>query len=234
MNINEVMILAGGLGTRIRPVLNNLPKTLAPINGQSFLSLILKFWLNEGIKNFIICTGYKSNLIEAEVKKLNLKSNIKICKEDQLLGTGGAILNSLSMIKGKNFIVQNGDTFIPLKLQKLLRLSSDKPYVMYMVLIKQILSDRFDVFFLDSNNHVCFNQGSSNLINGGIYIFDKKALLKQNFNLKEVISLEKQIIPKLIRIKKIKGHIFNYPFIDIGIPEDYKKAELFMKENYNV
>ena len=83
--------------------------------------------------------------------------------------------------------------------------------------------------FLDSNNHVCFNQGSSNLINGGIYIFDKKALLKQNFNLNEVISLEKQIIPKLIRIKKIKGHIFNYPFI-IGIPEDYKKAELFMKK----
>ena len=116
MNINEVMILASGLGTRIRPVLNNLPKTLAPINGQSFLSLILKFWLNEGIKNFIICTGYKSNLIEAEVKKLNLNSNIKICK-GQLLGTGGAILNSLSMIKGKNFIVQNGDAFIPLKLK---------------------------------------------------------------------------------------------------------------------
>lgn len=234
MKIDEVILIAGGLGTRLRASVPDMPKVLAPVNGKSFLSFLLRFWLNKGIKKIIICAGYKSELVKNEVKFLGLEHLVDICYEEKLLGTGGAIFNGIKKIKQNYFIAQNGDTAIPIDLKDFnMNLMKIKTKTMIMTLIKKNNTSRYDTFSIEEDNILSKKDHPKKFINGGVYIFNKKKIMEKHYKQNLKISLEKQIIPQLIKDKEIIGNIISKPFLDIGIPVDYKKAKKFMSENFS-
>ena len=107
----DTVILAGGLGTRLKSVLNDKPKCLAPINGKPFIDILLDYCIKQGFKRFILCVGY---LKEQIIEYLNNRSDCEIIfsEEDEPLGTAGAIKNSEPFIKSDPILIMNGDSFI--------------------------------------------------------------------------------------------------------------------------
>ena len=234
MKIQEVMILAGGLGTRLRSAVPNVPKVLAPVNNQPFLLHLIEFWVNQGIKKFVICTGYKGDQVKNEVMKSPYKNFVEISNEVKKLGTGGAILNGLELIKSDYFLVQNGDTFIPISLSEIYELKNFINRTVFMIFIKQQDINRYGLFSLNQNNEVSavtINKRMKKFINGGIYIFNKKKIENNFFNTDEEISFENLILPLLIEKEEVTGSFFEKPFIDIGVPKDYKRAERFLNKH---
>jgi len=235
MRLDEVMILAGGLGTRLRPVISQLPKVLAPVLGKPFLIHIIEFWIKQGIKKFIICSGYKGNLIQEYILKTDYHNIVEFSFEKNKLGTGGAILNGLKLIKSDYFITQNGDTFIPLNLDILLQFNKTiANKIMFMTLIKETNTSRKPIFSIKYNKEIFYNSGKMNkkvYINGGIYIFNTKKLLLETYSQAKELSFENEILPIFIKNKEVIGSYFNKPFIDIGTPLDYKNAHFFMEKH---
>src|SRR5438270_7534606 len=103
--ITEAIILAGGLGTRLQPVVGELPKCLAPVGGRPFLSYLLNSSKKQGIKKFIFAVGHKSDQVESFVKKTLPEGSFVFSKEDEPLGTGGAIYNACRLAAGPNIML---------------------------------------------------------------------------------------------------------------------------------
>src|ERR1700712_2028857 len=109
--IEEAIILAGGLGTRLKSVVADLPKSLAPVAGRPFLSFLLDYARKQGVKKFIFALGYKTELVEAFVKENLPEGSYVFSIEEEPLGTGGAIYKSCSLAVDKNVMILNADTF---------------------------------------------------------------------------------------------------------------------------
>ncbi len=109
--ITEAIILAGGLGTRLKSVVADLPKSLAPVAGKPFLAYLLDYSKKQGIKKFIFALGYKTEQIEAFVKESLPDGSYIFSIEEEPLGTGGAIYKACSRISEMHVIVLNADTF---------------------------------------------------------------------------------------------------------------------------
>ena len=233
MNISEVLILAGGLGSRLREVIPDLPKPLAPVNGKPFLFYILDFWMNQGISKFILAIGYKHELIIKEIRESKFSNFVDFSIEHELLDTGGAILKCLSQIKGNNFIVQNGDTYIPIKLKSLLNKYKElSNKTIFVASVAGEDEDRYKSIIIDKNGLITenFNLEGKRGINSGLYIFNKLKISRIGYPMEEKISFEKVILNDLIHKKECTGAFFDSPFLDIGIPEDYNKAQFLLKE----
>jgi len=219
----DIVILAGGKGTRIKKYLNGYPKPLVKIKNYRFLDLLIKKICRYNINNLIILAGYKGNLIK---KKYHNKSfnfvKTQVIIEKKPLGTGGALVQLEDRIKN-DFIVINGDTFFDLDLSKVIRFQLDKNEI-FLSLVKNhnYKSNKKLVYLsLDKNSNVISNNNSK-FINGGVYKFNKsflKTIKKKN------CSLENDIIPNLIDQNKVKGLKFNNFFIDIGTPKNLATAK---------
>src|ERR1700712_5151639 len=106
--VNECIILAGGLGTRLRSVVSDLPKCMAPVGGRPFLLYVIEYFQKQGIEKFIISVGYKSEAIEGFLQKKSSAINYQLSTENEPLGTGGAIKLACSKASGTNVLVVNG------------------------------------------------------------------------------------------------------------------------------
>ena len=237
MKINEVMILAGGLGTRLRPVVSEVPKVLAPVSDKPFLFYILDFWIKKGINKFVICIGYKGDLVKNVIKNSIYKNIVKLSYETQKLGTGGAILKAVKLIESDDFLIQNGDTFIPINLDQVYSIRKKiKDKAIFMVLIKQKDVSRYGAFTLHKNHHVSLTKGIRNnkkLINGGIYVCNKQKLSKEFLDENKELSFENDILPVFLNKNEVIGDFCDNPFIDIGVPIDYDRAGVFLSEHFN-
>jgi len=109
MNDIDVVILCGGVGSRLRSVIGETPKAIAKIGDRSFLDILIENISGFGFKRFVLCTGYKSDLIEKHYKDNNLGVDIVISKERDPLGTGGAVKNAQELVNSDPFLVVNGD-----------------------------------------------------------------------------------------------------------------------------
>jgi len=185
----------------------------------------------------VLCTGYKGELVRTTVNSSPYKTMVKFSHETETLGTGGAVLRGMKLVKSNDFLVQNGDTFIPIDLHEVHRLREKiKNKAIMMTLIKQEDMSRYGLFslnedFLVSNiNH--FNEGKK-FINGGIYVCNKKKLLKSFTDKNKEISFENEILPFFLDRREVIGNLCNKAFIDIGIPNDYKRAYKFFKRQTN-
>ena len=224
--MKEAIVLAGGFGTRLKSVVSDVPKPMAPINNKPFLEYILNYLQKNEINRVILSVGYKWEIIKNyfgdRFKNIELVYSI----EDKPLGTGGAIKKALDLVKNKEIFVLNGDTFFDIKLQSM-ELEDSK---ILIALKKMINVNRYGAVKIDDNNYItsfvekqffkeCF-------INGGIY------LLKENifdgFDLDEKFSFE-DFLSKNFKKLKAKGSVFNDYFIDIGIPKDYKRVQEDLK-----
>ncbi len=217
----QAIILAGGLGTRLQSVVKDLPKPMAPVNGKPFLEYLFKYLQKQGIKEVILSVSYKYEVIQEYFKDEFENISIIYNVEKELLGTGGAIKDSLKFVKDEAFVL-NGDTFFDIDLNKLF-LNGSK----ICIALKQMQDfDRYGAIEIDENNLVkSFKEKTyvkQGLINGGIYLISKDIF--SNFNLENKFSFEEFLQENYEKLN-INSVVFDDYFIDIGILKDYKSFQ---------
>lgn len=221
----EALVLCGGKGTRIQSVSKGYPKCLMEVTGKPFIFYILDNLKALGIWDIILCTGYKSEIIEDKVSNDYQGLKILYSREAQPLGTGGALINALDLIKDNSFIVLNGDSFCNFKLFKE-DFSNEGNSVIYVHQLNDV-SRYGEVKFSDGGFVTSFIEKSGlrkmGYINSGIYILQRSDM--EQFPKDTPISFEKDILHTLIG--KLKVRICEDGFIDIGTPESYGEAEGF-------
>lgn len=223
----QAIVLAGGLGTRLRSVVQDLPKPMAPINGKPFLAFVLEYLKRQGITEIILSVSHKYELIQKYFKDEFDGVKIHYNIEKELLGTGGAIKDALKLVKNEVYVL-NGDTFFDIDLKKL-TLSSSK----ICIALKQMQNfDRYGTINVDEHGFTTsFKEKifkKQGLINGGIYLLKKNIF--DEFNLEEKFSFE-EFLQENYKTLKIQTQIFDDYFIDIGMPEDY---QIFCNLNCNI
>ncbi len=225
----EAIILAGGFGTRLAHIVKDVPKPLADINGKPFLCYLFDYLIDNGINKVVLATGYKHEYIENYFSNKYKDIDIIYSREISPLGTGGAIKKALEKCEDDNVFVVNGDTFFNVDLslmkEKYISLNTN-----IMIAAKNLKNfDRYGSLTIQNDKIVEFNEKRSlkeGLINGGVYFMNKHLLenIKQ-----EKFSFECDFLEKDTITKNISVFISNGYFIDIGVPEDYSKAQKELK-----
>ncbi|HUR10114.1 MAG TPA: nucleotidyltransferase family protein [Flavitalea sp.] len=226
MKIREAIVLAGGLGTRLRPAVSDVPKCLAPVAGKPFLSYVIDHFRNEGVEQFIFSLGYKHELIEdfilSEFPELSHQKFI----EKEPLGTGGAVYAACGLAEEKSVLIINGDTLFRINLRKLIPFHFMTGAHCTLSLKPMQNFDRYGAvrlypdYRVQSFEEKKFHETGN--INGGVYALNATQFRKESFD--EVFSFERDYLEKHLPDRRIYGVIQNEYFIDIGIPEDYDRA----------
>jgi D-glycero-alpha-D-manno-heptose 1-phosphate guanylyltransferase len=226
----QAIILAGGRGTRLRAAVPDLPKPLAPVDGRPFLEHQMSYWTSQGVNRFILSIGYKAEMIVSRIGSHFRDAKVVYAIEDRPLGTGGALLHATSELSSNEpFLVMNGDTFFDLPLSDLRRFHEKRQSDWTLGLFPTRDSKRYLGVELDDEGRLLslrapFVQDEV-WANGGVYMISPGVLDPFVERYKGEASLESAIIPALLEAKSaIYGFCHNGRFIDIGIPEDYRRA----------
>ncbi len=218
----EAIVLAGGLGTRLREVVKDLPKPMARVKDKPFLEYILNYLNKNGITRVILSVGYKWDTIKEYFGNKFKKIEIIYSIENEPLGTGGALKKALSLCKQDNVYIINGDTFFNINLKDL-ELRNNSKILLCLKYMKNF--NRYGCVEIDDNGFVTtFTEKEDKdfgNINGGIYLISKNIF--NEYNLEEKFSFE-DFIKSNFRELKVFAQIFDGYFIDIGIPEDYQRS----------
>lgn len=226
----DLIILAGGIGSQIKKFTKKIPKPLIKINNKIFLEILIRNFSKYNFENIYILAGYKGRQI---YNKFNNKifnfTKIKCFVEKKKLGTWGAVKNIKGIIKN-NFILTNADSLINLNLHNFINKKINKNSDIKIILVKNLnyKSNKILTGLNLSKNKVILNKHSK-YMNGGVYYINKK-LLRTNKYLK-FKSLEKNIIPDLLKQQKIEGIKTNNFFLDIGTYRNlnFAKKKTFFK-----
>lgn len=232
--LDTAIILAGGLGTRLKSVVSDLPKPMAPVNGQPFLNYQLRFLKHYGITNVVISVGHLAQKIQDHYKDNFEGMSLCYAHEKVALGTGGGIRMALEECRSNNVLVLNGDSFFDVDIKKFFELHTNRSADISLALRHVDDAARYGTIRKNSEDRITLfkektNQQQAGIINGGVYILQKDLYLRStppNTN----FSIEKDFFEKQLDSLSIKGFEFNSYFIDIGIPEDYAKAQHDFKE----
>jgi len=227
----EVIILAGGLGTRLRSVVSEVPKCMAPVAGKPFLWYLLKYLTRFDVSRVVLSVGYLREVIFKWIDEVKdeFPFEFDYAIEEEPLGTGGGIRLAMSHIKGPAAAVLNGDTFFDVDLNLLLSSHINKPWAKISVALKPLNDfDRYGTVAIDDNGRVLFFNEKKpcieGLINGGVYFLDNDDSLYEG--LPKHFSFETEVLQKQCGdLGCIYGLIQDTFFIDIGIPEDYKYSQ---------
>jgi D-glycero-alpha-D-manno-heptose 1-phosphate guanylyltransferase len=222
----EAIILAGGLGTRLRSVLDDLPKCMAPVAGKPFLHYLLNFLAKQNFNHVILSLGYMHEKIESWVSNSEWPFKISCSIEEEPLGTGGAIQKAFSLSSEKDVFVFNGDTFFEIDTHAFLTFHKNKDATICIALKPLKDFDRYgNVEIMENGTISAFYEKqpcNEGLINGGVYLINKELVpfpsQVQRF------SFESDILQLHVGHPGLYGYSFQGYFIDIGIPEDYSKA----------
>jgi len=223
----QAVILAGGLGTRVRNITEDkIPKVMLPINNKPFLLYILNYLKTQNIKDVVLCVGFKKEIIKdyfRDGRKYGL--NLFYSEEKTPLGTAGALKNAERFISSDRFLLLNGDTLFKINLDELLRFHNSKKAKISVALKYLQNTQRYGRVEINSDNAIIqfIEKGirKQGIINGGLYLMERDVLsLIEKFP----SSLEKDVLPMLIN-KGLYGKVFDEYFIDIGVPEDYERAK---------
>ncbi|MDH6358713.1 nucleotidyltransferase family protein [Parabacteroides sp. PF5-9] len=221
----EGIILAGGMGTRLQSVVSDVPKCMASVAGQPFLSYLLNVLQEAGFKHIILSLGYKSEVIEAWLRLNPFDMQISTVVEDHPLGTGGAVKLALTAATQSHVFILNGDTFLAVDYVRMLRFHREKQADATLALRTMTDFDRYGVVEMnDRSEIIAFREKRycrSGLINGGTYLLNSEELN----DYPEKFSLEKDYFEKRVAGHGLAGFVTDGYFIDIGIPEDYEQAQ---------
>lgn len=225
----DVVILCGGLGTRLRNTVHDRPKPMAEINHHPFLDILVNYSYKHGFNRFIFCTGYKGESIRKYYENKEYPASFLFSEEKEPLGTAGAIKNAESLIDSRVFFVLNGDSFCNLNMRSFLEFHASKESCASVALTSVNKSNDCGVVKItDTHRIISFHEkvgmDTYGFVNAGIYIFDKNIL--SCIPIGKSYSLEYDLFPILIQQKHIYGFVTEQRFIDIGIPERYELAKI--------
>lgn len=229
----EAIVLCGGAGTRLRPIIKNVPKPMADINGRPFMELVLDHLSARGVKRIVLSVGYQRQIIQDHFGPRYRGCDIFYAVEKAPMGTGGALINSLAFTSERKLLVANGDTFFPIALDRLATYH-DEARSLLTVALKQIDdTSRFGAIQIDSQGRVIgFKEKGvpgCGYINGGMYVIDRKFL--ENLKIPGAFSFERDVLTALHSKRRFMGQVFEEYFIDIGVPEDYQRARQYFSSN---
>lgn len=224
--ITEAIVLAGGLGTRLRSAIGEIPKPLAPINDKPFLHYIFEYLKKNQIETAVLSVGYKWEMIHEVFGDRYLGIDIIYAIEEERLGTGGGIKLALEKAKGDNCFVLNGDTYFDIELQKL-GAYHKKNGAPFTLAGKQMSNfDRYGTIDISEDGTIsAFNEKmpkAEGVINGGIYCLNTNVL---DTIPEKSFSIETDFLEPNAGTGKIKAMVFHDYFKDIGTPEDYEQFE---------
>ncbi len=228
--LTECIVLAGGLGTRLRSAVADLPKCMAPVAGVPFLDHVIHFLKNQGIKRFVFSLGYLHEVVEDHLKQLPDLNYITVVEQDPL-GTGGAIQLAAKSCTQTNVLIVNGDTMFRVNLNTLTAFHFQHQAFCTLALKPMKNADRYGLVLLFPSGAIeSFaekKEGSSGLINGGVYILNRDQFLTLKFPNK--FSFEQDYLLPYHNSEPMYGFVQDAYFIDIGIPEDYMRAQTELK-----
>lgn len=231
-----LMVLAGGYGTRLRSVVNAVPKPMADVAGKPFLSYLLDYWEKQKIARVILSVGYMGNIIQSYFGNRYRSLDIKYLVEETPLGTGGAVKLALSHFcsdLGPRFLLANGDTWFPTNIKKLCE-DSERLGSPITFSVKPLSNnDRYSGVELSKDGEVIkfdVSAKDSCYINAGCYLLTTDFLKTEFLRMPIKFSFEKWLAMNCERRGTLGASLQDYPFIDIGIPTDYHLAkEYFAK-----
>lgn len=226
----EAIVLAGGLGTRLRSVVTDLPKPMAPVAGRPFLAWLLDELAQTGFTKVILAVGYKYEVIQLHFGARHGQMELDYSIETEPLGTGGALKQALTLATAPQVFVINGDTHIDLNYKAMQQAHEQATTEITIAACAVPDVGRFGAMDIDSQGHVAgfFEKGrtGSGHINGGVYLLAKGLL--DNTPLPDKFSFENDyLLPNLATIKPL-AFLTEGAFLDIGVPEDYARAAEMM------
>jgi NDP-sugar pyrophosphorylase family protein len=228
----DALLLCGGLGTRLRSVISDKPKPLALIDGRPFLDIIIDYLYDRGIRRFVLAVGYMAEAIERQYRDGKKDSRIVFSRENQPLGTAGAVKNAQALIKSPDFLVMNADSFSGFDPDDFLRYHLDKKALVSIALVNNPLAKEVGRVRVDgSGKIISFSEKKErapgeNLVNAGIYLFNERIFKLIPADIK--FSLENDLFPGL---DNCYGYVIDNALIDIGTPEGYAQAKLALGQS---
>jgi D-glycero-alpha-D-manno-heptose 1-phosphate guanylyltransferase len=238
-----VLLLAGGLGTRIRSAFHTGPKSMAPVGDCPFLEYILLWLRRSGVRKVVLCVGYKRSHIQRWFKdgrKWGLQ--ISYCVEKSLLGTAGALRQAKEFVQSECLFALNGDTFLDVNLGEMLGFHRQHKALGSIAVARVPRSNRYGTIVLGAHKRVlAFEEKNSTetgartrcsyqRINGGVYVLQSEIL--DMIAPGKVVSLEREVFPLLVG-KGLYGFETDGYFVDIGLPDDYFKAQAELPERFS-
>ena len=230
------VVLAGGFGTRIKHLLGDLPKPMAPVSGKPFVEWIVRYLAGQGIKNIVLSTGYLADKVERHFAQCPVPSVSVTCvPETTPLGTAGGFLNAVTTVKENpdGWVVVNGDSLLIASLEHFFAILEKSENDGAILGVPMADASRFGtVSHNSSGNLIGFNEKKAGAgdINAGVYLFRDSTL--RHFPAKTPLSFETDVFPTLITAGcKLKVNVVSAPFLDIGTPESLPMAEAFISQN---
>ena len=229
----QVVILAGGLGTRLRPLTYKVPKPMIEVLGKPFLSYVVEMLKGKGVDDFVICSSYMAEKVSDYFgggKKFGVRIANSI--ETSPMGTAGGIRNSLAYLRD-TFVVLNGDTYIDIDYKKIYDYFEARHEPALMVLYSGAeVKNRVDNVEIDKDGIVtAYNKGQkkeSKYGFAGVLLLRKK--LVEKWPSARSIMLESEIFPDLIKKRQMASFIITERYYDIGTEEKLKAFEDFVKQ----
>ena len=226
----EAIVLAGGFGTRLAHIVSDVPKPMAPVAGRPFLEYILNDLIENGVTHIVIAVHHMKETIMEHFGNSYQGAVIEYSVEETPLKTGGAIKKALSLCREDRVLIINGDTFYKVDLQDMLRCAQKSGKPVCIAVREMTDFSRYGKVDVSEDGLIAaFHEKefcSKGYINGGIYAIEKDALEKYP----ETFSIEELCFPEMLEQRKISAYESNTYFIDIGVPEDYAKAQEDFKE----
>lgn len=227
---SDVIILAGGLGTRLQNLLPGIPKPMVPVNDQPFLKYLLGYVNKFKPSRIILSVGYRHDQISAFFGDNFEGTELIYSIEEFPLGTGGAILRSVQLSQSENVFILNGDTFFDVDLDQMERQHKNSRADITIALKEMQRFDRYGSVSIGGNRITSFIEKQfieKGQINAGTYLLNKDRF--QEISWPEKFSFEKEYLEKFVGERIFAPFFADGYFIDIGIPEDYLKAHIDFK-----
>jgi D-glycero-alpha-D-manno-heptose 1-phosphate guanylyltransferase len=231
----DVVILAGGRGTRLQSTVPDLPKPMAPVSGKPFLEYLLNFLKDQGVTRVILSVGFMCDKIISHFgyEYRGMKMNYAI--EEKPLGTGGGIKLALEQCRTRDVMIFNGDTFFAESTMNLVKFHHEQKGLISLYLKPMNQPGRYGTVEIKDARVVDFKEKNDTLdfglINAGVYCVTKNLLDARE--VKTEFSFETDILKPFVKNNDVFGLVGDSYFIDIGIPEDYKRAnETFRNLGY--
>lgn len=224
----EAIVLAGGFGTRLRQVVPHVPKPMALVAGRPFLEILLCVLASKGFGRVVLSLGFMAEKISGHFGGQFAKIELDYVVEDHPLGTGGAVRLALANCQEDHVFIFNGDTFLDLEVNEIERLWQAHHHP---IIVGRVAPDteRYGRLLTAHKRVIGFAEKGMNgpgLINAGCYVFKRSQL--DHFPLHQAFSLEADFLANIVQQLPVDLFVTEGLFIDIGIPEDYDRAQILL------